>query len=59
MVFTNEKCVGCNKCIRSCPVLTANVAEDEKINVNEEMCIQCGGIFIMLRGTNSKRQIGV
>ena len=31
MVFTNEKCVGCNKCIRSCPVLTANVAEDEAL----------------------------
>ena len=45
MVFTNEKCVGCNKCIRSCPVLTANVAEDGKINVNEENCIQCGACF--------------
>lgn len=45
MVFTNEKCVGCNKCIRSCPVLTANVAEEGKINVDEEMCIQCGACF--------------
>lgn len=45
MVFTNEKCVGCNKCIRSCPVLTANVAEDGKININEEVCIQCGACF--------------
>lgn len=45
MVFTNEKCVGCNKCIRSCPVLTANVAEDGKININEDMCIQCGACF--------------
>ena len=45
MVFTNEKCVGCNKCIRSCPALTANVAEDDKINVNEEMCVQCGACF--------------
>ena len=31
MVFTNEKCVGCNKCIRSCPVLTANVAENDAL----------------------------
>ncbi len=45
MVFTNEKCVGCNKCIRSCPVLTANVAGDGKISVDEEMCIQCGACF--------------
>lgn len=45
MVFTNEKCVGCNKCIRSCPVLTANVAEKGKINIDEAMCIQCGACF--------------
>ena len=45
MIFTNEKCVGCNKCIRSCPVLTANVAEGDKININEELCIQCGACF--------------
>ena len=45
MVFTNEQCVGCNKCIRSCPVLTANRAEDGKIHINEEMCIQCGACF--------------
>ena len=37
--------VGCNKCIRSCPVLMANVAEDNKIDVNEAMCIQCGACF--------------
>ena len=45
MVFTNEKCVGCNKCIRSCPVPMANVAEVGNINVNGEMCIQCGACF--------------
>ena len=45
MVFTNDNCVGCNKCIRSCPVLTANVASDNKIIVDEEMCIQCGACF--------------
>ena len=45
MVFTNDKCVGCNKCIRSCPVLTANIAEQDKISVNEEVCIQCGACF--------------
>ncbi|MBR4085277.1 MAG: 4Fe-4S dicluster domain-containing protein [Lachnospiraceae bacterium] len=45
MVFTNDKCVGCNKCIRSCPVLTANSSGIGKIEVNEEMCIQCGACF--------------
>lgn len=45
MVFTNENCTGCNKCIRSCPVLTANIARAGRIEVDEEMCIQCGACF--------------
>lgn len=45
MVFTNDSCVGCNKCIRTCPVLTANVAHDGRIDVDEAMCIQCGACF--------------
>ena len=45
MIFTTEKCVGCNKCIRTCPVLTANVAHNNTIDVNEDMCIQCGACF--------------
>lgn len=45
MIFTNDNCVGCNKCIRSCPVLTANVAGEGKISVDEAMCIQCGACF--------------
>lgn len=45
MIFTNDNCIGCNKCIRSCPVLTANVAAENRVNVNENMCIQCGACF--------------
>lgn len=45
MIFTNENCMGCNKCIRSCPVLTANVASKGKIDVDETKCIQCGACF--------------
>ena len=45
MVFTNDNCVGCNKCIRSCPSIAANVAEDGKIRVDEDMCIACGSCF--------------
>ena len=26
LVYTNEKCIGCNKCISACPVITANRA---------------------------------
>lgn len=42
-----EKCVGCNACVRECPVLDANVARmDEtgnlRITIDEERCIKCG-----------------
>ncbi len=46
LVYTNDKCIGCNKCISSCPVLTANcVVEDngkQFIHVNPSPCIACG-----------------
>lgn len=29
LVYTNDKCVGCHKCISVCPVLTANKSVDE------------------------------
>lgn len=45
MIFTNENCVGCNKCIRSCPVLTANVAQNGVVKVDSKMCIECGVCF--------------
>lgn len=41
-----ENCVGCNKCIRNCPVIGANTAYikdgKSKVKVNEEKCIRCG-----------------
>ena len=45
MVFTNENCICCNKCIKSCPVLTANVSRGSSIDVNDEACIKCGACF--------------
>ena len=46
LVITNEKCIGCNKCISACPVLTANHAVEEngksKIHVDGNACISCG-----------------
>lgn len=49
LVYTNDNCVGCNKCISACPVLTANRAVEEKgknkIIVDGSQCINCGACF--------------
>lgn len=41
-----EKCQGCNKCIRNCPIEGANIAYQldgsNKVKVNETRCIRCG-----------------
>ncbi|MCH5272810.1 MAG: 4Fe-4S binding protein [Lachnospiraceae bacterium] len=48
-VFTNEKCIGCNRCISVCPVLTANktvkVDGGSRVEVNQGQCINCGSCF--------------
>ncbi len=50
LVYTNDKCVVCNKCISVCPVPGANRATiDENgratIEVNGDACISCGACF--------------
>lgn len=49
LVYTNDNCVGCNKCISACPVLTANRAVEEngknKIIVDGDQCVSCGACF--------------
>lgn len=49
LVYTNDNCIGCNRCISVCPVLTANkaVEKDGKavIEVNSRDCIACGACF--------------
>lgn len=47
LVYTNDKCQGCNRCISVCPVVTANYSascgnETQKIHVHPENCINCG-----------------
>ena len=46
LVFTNEKCAGCNRCISVCPVFQANRAVDEdgknKVIVDGDACVHCG-----------------
>ena len=50
LVYTNDKCVACNKCISACPVLGANravVDENGKatVRVDGDACIGCGACF--------------
>ena len=54
-LITNDEtnCVGCNRCIRACPVDGANdvlmVDEKIKISVNNERCIACGSCIATCR----------
>lgn len=47
LVYTNDLCQGCNRCISACPVLSANWSINngggsQRIEVHGENCIQCG-----------------
>ena len=47
LVYTNDHCQGCNRCISVCPVITANYSatteqDTQRINVHPENCINCG-----------------
>lgn len=46
IIFTNSNCVGCNRCLVSCPIPGANRSECvngmNRIVVDSEKCIHCG-----------------
>ena len=46
LVFTNEKCIGCNKCISACSAMGACVSSvmdgKPRIDVDGSRCITCG-----------------
>lgn len=46
LVFTNDNCIGCNRCIAACPVLTANSVVEQGgkqfVHVDPTKCIACG-----------------
>ena len=46
LIYTNDSCIGCNKCIKRCPILGANIAYTENgrplIRVDGDKCIHCG-----------------
>ncbi len=37
-----DKCIGCNACIRVCPVPNANRYDGHVVHINNDECIQCG-----------------
>ena len=49
LVFTNDNCVGCNKCIGACSAMGANIYVEEdgksRIQVDGDKCIACGACF--------------
>ncbi|MCR5800617.1 MAG: 4Fe-4S binding protein [Lachnospiraceae bacterium] len=49
LVYTNDKCIGCNRCIRTCPALGANISEVKAtgawIDVDPSKCVGCGACF--------------
>ena len=46
LVKTNENCIGCNRCIRACSCIGANIAVEKDrgnvIEVDPKKCIACG-----------------
>ena len=49
LVFTNEKCIGCNKCISVCSCEGACVSHEvdgkNRIDVDGSRCVACGACF--------------
>ncbi len=39
---TEDKCIGCNACIRACPIPNANTYNGKIVMINNSECIQCG-----------------
>lgn len=46
LIYTSDNCIGCNKCIKGCPVIGSNIAlskeEGSRIVVDGTKCIHCG-----------------
>ena len=51
LVYTNDNCVGCNKCISACSCMGACVSTEpdeegrSRIEVDKDRCISCGACF--------------
>lgn len=49
VVYTNDNCIGCNKCVRVCPCIGANYSVEKdganRIDVDPDRCVACGSCF--------------
>ena len=49
LVFTNDACIGCNRCISVCSCMGACVSKEvdgkNRIEVNPDKCVACGACF--------------
>lgn len=52
-IYTNDNCIGCNRCISGCPVLGANISvklgSRGRVYVDGDACIQCGKCLKLCR----------
>ncbi len=46
IIYTNDNCIGCNRCISCCPVMDANISVTKDgrnyIYVDDDKCLHCG-----------------
>ena len=46
MIYTNDRCVACNRCVHVCPAVGANVTANDSgrisVDVSDRNCIHCG-----------------
>ena len=51
LIFTNDNCISCNKCVRVCTSPGASFVHTDGIStvvqINEERCISCGACFAL------------